>query len=151
MPHLLTFVPCEKVIISELDHASSLINILETLTIAIAKGTTVPSSAIVPLQWHVFSMWRFDPDEVDKNYEQRVYLALPDGQQPVEAVTAFTPTEKTHRNITQFSNFPVGQTGDLYVSLALREAGQTDWREVAKYPLTVVHAEQAEQDITPTA
>lgn len=140
MPRLLVFVPCEKAIVAEEDHAASLIGLLQQINLPLVAGSTVPADAFVPVRWYIFTQWYRQADDEDKTFEQRTVIEAPDGQQLVETLTPFTMHQEITRNIVNITGFPVGQAGKHNLRLFLREAGKaTPWQEIDTYPLTVVH------------
>jgi hypothetical protein len=140
MPKVLLFVPCEKVIVDR-DNTLSLISVLETITINIPRSeqANLPKGAAVPLRWYALSLWRREPEDEGRRYEQRTRFVrdgddlLPVNVQPIPFLVAY----KTFRNVVTLNGFPIVPEGECLIRLAIREAGQGIWREVAEYPIYV--------------
>jgi hypothetical protein len=90
MPNLLFFAPCEKVLIDQ-NNTSSMIAIMEELTVQTIAGVAVPAGAVIPMQWSVLSMWEQSSAwDKDRGFEQRTALVSPEGKILVEVVAPFT-------------------------------------------------------------
>lgn len=137
MPKLLMFLPCERAIISQ-DNFLSLISVMESITTQVPVGTTVPENAVAPLQWSVATLWQHQPEDNGRQYEQRVQLVLPNGNQVAEVALPFEMAAPLVRNVATIRGFPISQPGDCSLVLSLRRAGG-EWEEIAAFPLTVVH------------
>ena len=140
MLELLIFAPCERAILGD-DDLVSMVVILEAINLE--TSIDFPANAVFPMTWAVVSMWSRTEEVQDSlTYEQRVDVIRPDGVLAGSTSTEFTVTNSYHnyRNISKFTNFPVGVTGDSIIKLFLREAGENnEWREMAKYPVKINH------------
>jgi hypothetical protein len=129
------FAPCDKVIISQEDNSPSLISILENIHINIPVNVAVIN---LPYRWQLFTLWKRQPEDEGKIYQQRTHLTLPDGQPTVESTLDFRVVTSTQRIVVNIFGFPVLPSGEYPLKLSLREAGQVDgWKDVAEYPLMV--------------
>src|SRR5438046_2985316 len=61
MAKLLIFAPCEKVIISAEENATSLISILQGFDVPMQPP--VGQTAIAPVAWYVFSLWEREVED----------------------------------------------------------------------------------------
>lgn len=141
MPKLILFAPCQKVIVSAQDNTASLISIIETFTIAIPEGADIPTDAVMPMNWSIFSMWELSEGEEGKSFEQRVDFLLPDGRNPLENATTtidFQPHSNRVRNVFEVKGFPIPPQGHSLLNLSVREMGQESWQEVASFPIFIL-------------
>ena len=140
MPKLVIFAPCLKVIISERDDSLSLIALMDAISVSVAEGAEVPADAKVPNPWDILTFWRNSPEDAGKEFEQRTQLLLPNGETSVEAIISFSGASRSQRNVINVTGVPVGQAGECFLQLWLREVGMDDWGDpVAEYSLVVVH------------
>ena len=64
MPKLLTYLPCEKVVVEEQSKNVSVLSILETVTVSLAPGAPAPAPhASIGMAWAIFTLWQKDPSE----------------------------------------------------------------------------------------
>jgi hypothetical protein len=106
-------VACEKVILTA-DGIASLINIFGKLTITVPADTEIPSNAVAPKEWIVFSIFDFDPGDELKEFTYCVKIMYPDD-------TQFGDISKTRLNLeagkhratvnVQVPAFPLSQVG----------------------------------------
>jgi hypothetical protein len=140
MPKLLAFLPCETVIIAQ-NNTTSLITVLEQLTIAIPPDVEIPPDAQLPKSWHVYSLWQRLPEDEGKKFEQRFSLITPEGKETAQGILPieFAPGIYNFRNIFNILGFPLVDAGMCRLKLSLREVGgNEEWHEVAEYSLNVV-------------
>jgi hypothetical protein len=155
MVKLLLFAPCERVIVGQEDGAVSLISLLG----GIAASTPfphgqIPENAVVPLRWYLLSLWRHDQDDLGKQFTQRIVLRAPSGKEALSAELPFQLPQSASaisvvRGITQFNVFPVGEMGTFVAKLFFRDSENSDWSEVAEYPLDVVEGPVIDLSKTP--
>ncbi len=142
MLKLLIFAPCEKLIEGK-DKTASLISIMESIELTLATGETVPPDALAPVRWNVMVFWRREADiEGEIEFEQRIDVRRPDGELATGGTNKFTASNKhlNYRNTLDFQIMPIGQAGDILVKLRLRQIKpETEWRDVAEYPIAVRH------------
>ncbi|MFN8483794.1 MAG: hypothetical protein U0768_12210 [Anaerolineae bacterium] len=140
MPKLVLFAPCDKAIVDQETNSLSLIAILENIRVPIVDGITVPADTSAPLTWACVSMWQRIEGDANKEFEQRICLLLPDGQEAIESITSFQMTDLYMRSVLRVNGFPVGQEGEHTLRLAVRETGaEPVWRTVADFVLNVIH------------
>jgi hypothetical protein len=142
MLKLLIFAPCEKLIEGK-DKTASLISVMESAELMLATDETLQPDALAPVRWSVMAFWRRIADfEGEIEFEQRVDVRRPDGELATGGTNIFTVSNKhlNYRNTLNFEIMPVGQPGDILVKLRLRQTKpETEWREVAEYPIVVKH------------
>lgn len=152
MLKLLVFAPCQKVIVGEDDHLTSMIALMESVTVQV-RGE-LPADAIVPLPWSVLTLWRREEDlPTPKIYEQRLEVFRPDGERAAHALSTFNVSNvhNNFRNVIVMNAFPAGKSGWCSLKLFLREAGdQNQWTECSDYPLEIIH-ENLPEDANKTA
>jgi hypothetical protein len=139
MPRVLLFAPCERVIIEHGANTISLIALLQNLNLPLPESIPTPAKALASIRWYALAIWRRDDDDATTNYQQRVALRMPDGSEPIEALTDFVMSKEQHRNIVQFQGLPVGQQGECTLTLSYRQTGDEHWTEVGAYPLQIRH------------
>ncbi len=138
MPKLLFFAPCEKVIIDETSKTLSLVTVLEQVTGEMPANATTNDKVTAALNWYAVAVWLKTPDDIGKTYEQRTCVIQPNGDETLAGTAEFQISMRTHRTLARIFGFPINQTGEHIVRLALREQnGQ--WVTMAEYPIRVIH------------
>jgi hypothetical protein len=141
MPKCLLFAPCEKALLNQGDGLLSLINVIEQINLGRSPHGEIPEDLGVPIKWNLVTLWRNDPEETGKVFEQRVEVIAPNGQRTLDATVEFQLTSRGHRTNVEVQGMAVGQPGDHICRLSLREAGKkTRWTKVAEYSLIISHA-----------
>src|SRR5271157_362574 len=80
MPKLSIFALCEKVIMDKEDRAS-LISLFNTISAQILPtNQAIPSNAVAPKEWYVYTSWETEPEDIGKEYRQVVQLLYPNGE-----------------------------------------------------------------------
>src|SRR2546421_13020416 len=112
MPKLLAFLPCETVIIAD-NNTTSLITVLEQLTVAHPANAELPHNAQIPKTWHVYCLWQRLPEDEGKKYEQRFLLLTPNNEETFPGVLPieFPPGIPNFRNIYNIMGFPLVGAG----------------------------------------
>jgi hypothetical protein len=140
MPQLLVFAPCEKVIVSQEDNNPTLIAILTELggTVELEKGANPGEAKILPFRWSVFTMWRSEPEDSEKHFEQIVRLLSPSGAMALEHIAPFRLLKATHRLNLNLMVLPIAEAGIWNIELRFREVGaEMPSVATAVYPLKV--------------
>jgi hypothetical protein len=140
MLKLLIFAPCERIIVST-EKTASLISVMES--VQFTPEGEVPPDALAPVRWGVMAYWRRE-GEVDGviEFEQRIDVLRPDGELVTGGTNVFKVSSKNlnYRNTLNLDIMPVGLAGDILVKLRLRQTNpETEWRDIAEYPILVVH------------
>jgi hypothetical protein len=91
------------------------------------------------MNWALVSFWLKQPEDEEKVYQQRTRIVSPDGQSGAEAVVDFEMKARSHRNTVKVFGFPIAQPGEYFATLSIRETGETEWNDVATYPIRVEH------------
>jgi hypothetical protein len=139
----LALCACEKIIIDK-NGAHSLITIMSNTDINFAAppGQTlpdeIPTNAVFPREWWVFSMWQPSDDEVGKTFEQVFEVYWPNGEKFGESKIEFTSDEKVQYNSLLMAGFPVGQIGNVRVVTWIEKQGSRI-TEPIDYCLRVKH------------
>jgi hypothetical protein len=148
-PKLLFFAPCEKVIVDAENNATSLIAILESLTLNVKESEKIPDDAKVPLNWCVIALWQqVEPNE---KWEQRLLMDMPDGLDLTMKID-FAGAKVNWRNVVNIKGFPLGQAlkrDHILLKLYARLIGSVEWQYIAEYPLLL--RREAVKDETKTA
>lgn len=146
MPKPLIFVPCEKIIINELDNTVSLITVIDTVTIAVQGDAGIPEDTLVPQKWHIYTLWHRTLGEEGKSYEQRITLLNPNGTEIINEIRPFTLIEVKHQIVINVGSIPVGVAGQYNINLSIRELGQDTFNEIISYPFVINHIQQGKNE-----
>lgn len=141
-PKLLSFVPCERVIIGgDGDGTASTVGILQGFNIG---GGELPSledaestKPALPMPWYFFSLW--DRGEgPDQEFEQRFELQSPTGKALLSLSSrwSFQPNKRFHRLSAKVNVFPLAGVGDYRAVLFLKVA-DGEFVEQASFPIPV--------------
>ncbi len=143
MPKLLIFAPCQKAIIDKTDNTVSLINILHGLAINTQSTSTegsIPTNAMMPLQWAIVTIWLRSPDDGDKTFEQRIDIIKPNNERMEASTQVFKMTYRTHQIASMANSFPIGISGEYRLVVCLREVVEGgEWKELSEYPIEIKH------------
>ncbi|HEY0602529.1 MAG TPA: hypothetical protein VGD58_06445 [Herpetosiphonaceae bacterium] len=145
MPRLLVFVACERLLINELDQSTSLIGIIDTVTIEVPASVEISPDTFAPQRWYIFTRWLEDilDAEGPAAYEQEVVIRSPQGDVSNTSVIQFVMKDKLHQVYVAVNGLPIGQEGEHVIELSLRKADQDrEWEKVATYPVIVKHVQQ---------
>jgi hypothetical protein len=137
---LLFFVACEKVIVGEDDHLTSMIGALERVTVQVLAD--IPTDAAMPFRWNAVAMWRRERDfTTPQTYQQRIDILRPDGEQAGggEVSFAVSNAHSNFRNVMNVPGIPVGVPGICRIKLSIREKEDDEWIESGDYPIEIVH------------
>lgn len=146
---LLIFAPCEKIILGQ-DDTASIINVLETVKVNVTGD--LPPNALIPFRWSLMSLWKRDetPD-TPIEFEQHVEVLRRDDSVAAQGTNTFTVSSNhlMYRLIAEFPVFPIGQPGTVLVKSRIRQVNpETEWRDVAEFPLLVVHEQKPNEEET---
>jgi len=143
MLKLLIYAPCEKVVEAK-DNTVSLISVMESIHVNVAPD--LPADALAPIKWDVLTLWRRDenlPDDATfQEFEERTEVLRPDGVVAAGGTTSFRVSNAhlMYRSVVPLPVFPIGQPGLVWVQSQLRQRNpDTEWKEVARFPLLVLH------------
>lgn len=115
------FLVCEKVIVDK-NEVPSLIGVFNKITIAV--NGDVPSNAVVPKEWCIFTSWVVEPDDVGKHYTQICRILYPNGEQFGEdgrIELQFPPGKRNSQAIANSQGLPIGQNGLCTVECWIEE------------------------------
>ena len=140
MPKLLTFAPCEKVLIDQ-NNNPSMISIFQELHVEVTPAD-LPEGSAIPIRWDVFTLWLREVSDAGKRFEQVCELLTPDGKKAAGGSISFEMTKDTQRNVMTLMGFPLIPSGGQYLlRLSLREAGEDrERRDLAVFPITLILA-----------
>ena len=130
------FAACEK-IITATDGTLSLITLLERMHVNIPPDVQVAESSSAPTSWMVLAVWRPDPSDAGRTYEQYAEVQSEAGITVLRTETR--PIEVSpgpHRVVSKLLQFPIS-FGNLTLKQFMREAPDGTWNEVAQYPIEV--------------
>lgn len=145
MVTLLIYAPCEKTIVAD-DKTSSIISIMESVIVNVPKD--LPADALAPIRWTVFSLWKRDQlPEQPVEMEEQTDILRPDDTVAASGKSRFTVTNEHlfYRSLVQLPVFPIGLPGFVKVKCRIRQTNpETEWSDVAEFPLLVVHQKEPE-------
>jgi hypothetical protein len=118
-------VVCEKVITAK-DDVPSLINLFSKLIVTGPTEAQIPSNAVVPREWAVFSIWETEPGDEHRDYMLCTQVFYPDKSLFAEAnkTKINIEPEKRAQMTIQFQGFPIGQVGEYTVRTWIEENQQ---------------------------
>lgn len=102
---------------------------------------SLPTNAVTPKEWWIFSIWEPQTDEVGKDFEQPIEVYWPSGEKFVELKVKFKPDERVQYNSTQMLGFPVGQPGKVKILTWVELQGKRITEPFAYY-ITIKHISQ---------
>jgi hypothetical protein len=141
MPNLYIFAICEKVVMDKEERAS-LISLFNTISAQLLPSSeNIPSNAVAPKEWWVFSSWETKPEDVGKEYRQVIQLLYPNGEPFGQSIGLnFTPqADKAYSQVTVTGmGFPIGQEGRYTLKMWLEYGGSTIF-EATPIIVTVNH------------
>ena len=142
MPKLLAYLPCEKVVIEEQSKNISVLSILETVNVTLAKGTAMPApQASIGMAWAIFTLWQKEKGESGE-FESKSLLVSPSGeplaQTPV-AKLAFGANAR-QQIINRMASFPIWTPGPCQLKLMVRTSREGDFRELANVIVVLRYA-----------
>lgn len=148
MLRLVAFLACERVVVDSATNTVSISAIMEELAISVPQALLpVPAESAAPMSWSVFSMWNRDDNDPRTPFETKVELLLPSGRVALE-LPPFEQdfenfTKRSQRLISQINGFPIGEPGRLRLVLKCKMRGETEFVEVAVYPILLKHIADA--------
>lgn len=138
MPRLLLFVPCEKALVGA-DNGLSLINALSsvtTLTVPPGQEMDDATKATARKEWTIVTVWRREPGDAGRRFEQQTTMTDASGKVRFQAVTEFEMAKTFHRLLGKIPGFP-SDAGEYTLAVSLRHVGEQGWTPKGEYPLLV--------------
>jgi len=110
------FAPCQLVIQdAELGH--SLIAVFHEIKMQFPPGTEIPSNAVIPRDWAIFTKWEMSSDEEGKDYVSNTDIFWPDGSMfATFSLHAKPPVATGMAFIVRLQGFPMGQAGLIRIT-----------------------------------
>ncbi len=144
MPQLLVFMPCEKILSDAHTGDISFIGLLDTLTVVVPAGVTIPEGTQIPFSWVAFTQWVQSEQESGELFEQRVELFTPTGESGFDSINPLFPEGPLHRHAVKVARFPVGMEGIYSLQLSVREiTDDKGWQVVTTFPIRVRYEKQS--------
>lgn len=138
MPSLLLFAPCEKLLVDEQSHSTSLIGILQEIHYKLPPGAQLQPNALLPMNWSVVSIWQEEePADSGVEFEQRIVLENTGGKIFLENTVKWKFEKPSHRIVGNVPGLPIGSR-KLTLKLSYRASLSRDWHEVASFPLELM-------------
>jgi hypothetical protein len=121
MPKLYVFAVCEKVIL-DASGTPSLIALFNEMKAVIPSDVELPSNAVGPKDWAIFSTYEWEDTDEGKEYRQFIEIVYPDGKlfTPPQENKFVMQRDKRQQSTAQLSGFPLGQQGLYTVRLWLQ-------------------------------
>lgn len=136
---LMTICACERVIIDKITNGHSLISVLVNAEIRQPTEIVVPSDAVAPAPWYVFTLWESDPEESGKTFEQVLEVRWPNGE--IFAANRL-PVTTDESLMAQFAvginTLPIGQVGKVVITSWIEHEGERK-TPIATYYFKVKH------------
>lgn len=143
MPRLLACVLCEKVITDRLEDLSSLITVLESVTVNVPDTLNkIPDTLLIPMRWALFMIWMREKADTAEHYEVMVHVVSPSGRETHLAFIEpldFLPNKSGQRVVGRSRAFPAAEQGYYTIRAAVREKGAVNWDERGTWPFFVTH------------
>ncbi len=144
MPKLILFAPCISIIVDQLDNTTSLIHLLEAITVEVPdeQKDKIPADASVPVSWNLLALWQRENRDEEKEFEARFALSFASGQQlnlNVSMPIAFEEGKPNFRNILKITGLPLPPLLNhdvCEVNASYRERGvEAEWELVGRFPI----------------
>ncbi|MDQ2686259.1 MAG: hypothetical protein M3Y28_00155 [Armatimonadota bacterium] len=142
MPRLLLFSVCSRVIQDSEDDNLTLVSLIEGIAGYYRPGEPQPTEMSIQTRWSAVSVWLGQPEDEGKQFEQRVVVISPTGEQMGAASATFQMNYRTGRVSVNGRSFPTSGEGEHIVRLSFREAKTTEWQILSEYPILVVYEER---------
>jgi hypothetical protein len=141
MPKLLAYLPCEKVVIEEESKNISVLSILETVNVTLARGAPAPApNASIGMAWAIFTLWQKEKGESGE-FESKSVFVSPAGEPLAETPAAKLGfgTNTRQQVVNRMASFPVWAPGACHLKLMVKTARDGDYRELANVVVVVRH------------
>jgi hypothetical protein len=141
MPKLLAYLPCEKVVIEEESKNISVLSILETVNVTLARGAPAPvQNASIGMAWAIFTLWQKEKGESGE-FESKSVFVSPAGELLAETPAAKLGfgTNTRQQVVNRMASFPVWAPGACQLKLMVKTTRDGDYRELANVAVVVRH------------
>ncbi len=121
---LQSLLACER-IIEDPSGGPSLISVFTKMSTFAKNGEDIPSNAVMPKDWAVYTVWSLDEHENRRPYTLRSRLYWPDGNLFADSSIPALPEKADHfLTFTGKANgFPIGQVGHLKIEVWVEKDG----------------------------
>ena len=144
MPHLDSFLVCEKIIIDQLQKPT-LISVFQSISALVPDGQEIPTDTIAGTAWSVFCEWVFSEDELATSFDQVIEVMFPDGSPtPIKGRVTLKELTKDGQGTRCYVNMfgmPIAYPGFLSINVWV-EAESRRVTDVFTYKLKVEHTSQ---------
>jgi hypothetical protein len=143
----IALLTCEKIIIDK-EGAHSIINVMLNATVTFQQPQSsqpltdiaIPSNAVVPNQWWIYSLWNPSTEDLGVTFEQVYQVYWPGGEKMMERrLVPFTATDKLQQTTFSIFGFPAGELGKVRVVTWLDSQGNRV-SEISEIHINVDHA-----------
>jgi hypothetical protein len=121
---LQVLLACER-IIEDPNGGPSLISVFTKFSVAALDNQELPSDAVLPRDWVIYTVWRLEEHESDKAYTLRSEIYWPDGTQ--FASSSIAATKDRAEDFVTFTGkangFPIGQVGKMRIAVWVETDG----------------------------
>lgn len=145
MPKLLAFLPCEKLIIEQVTNNVSISTLMQEMNVQVpAKIGPPPKGVMSPQSWAVLAIWHFGADEERIDFEVKTSIVGPDEEEifisPVALIASPADRNVVNRRLTiNATGFPVWKVGLCQLVLLIKNPGEADFSEAARFPIMIHH------------
>jgi len=141
MPKLLAYLPCEKVVIEEESKNISVLSILETVNVTLARGAPAPAhNASIGMAWAIFTLWQKEKGESGEFESKSVFVSSA-GELLAETPAAKLGfgTNTRQQVVNRMASFPAWAPGACQLKLMVKTTRDGDYRELANVAVMVRH------------
>lgn len=140
MPRLFSIAVAQHAIADAYSEMVTLVNLLESVRIAVPEGEEVPRDLTAPTDLHVYTKWAIeDSDKEAGDFEENLALLDPDGIRVMN--TGWNPLNVDRpflRWVQRMRGFPVWLPGVWLVQVSIRQRNEGA-QVVGEWPIVVIH------------
>ena len=132
----LVFAVCEKVILDKSENPTLIVLLNEVHVAPQPEGVTLPSDAIAPKEWAVFTLWNVEPVDFGEKYVQHLLIAHENGTifQDRSTDLNIKPHTKLSTAVANIVGMPIGKQGKIVATVWIE--GQD---KKYTYPIHIIH------------
>lgn len=144
----LVFAVCEKVILDKAENPTLIVLLNEVHIATPPEGVTLPSDAVAPKEWAVFTMWNVEAEDFGAKLTQHMLIVHEDGTVFQDKTTEINvkPNVKLATTAANIIGMPVGKPGKIITTVWLD--GQREAKRYA-YPIHIIHDKPAIATLKP--
>ena len=113
--NLLLVTACDRVL-DDTELGTTLVSIFHQIKIQVTANEEVPTNAVIPREWSIFTKFALDKDEEGREYSLDTSVFWPDGSLFAHMILdAKQPTQNGMAFKVRLTGFPIGQPGKLKI------------------------------------